>query len=337
MSPPSLQNAPAVESTRSARFGVAWLPLVFLFTLAALFCLRPAPAGAYLYWGTESGVARADLNGHGLDTSFVRDPIEHNSTNGVALSGRYVYFGGNVGRVGRASLEGGNIEPDLFTIPQPAPESLLHSIEQDAHSLAVTETYIYWSGDGDLDGTEDGYIGRATIAGGDIEPEFIKTDAPAHSITVYAGHLYWCTRHGIARANLNGSGVEPNFIPVEGPCQIAVAGGYIYWSSFLGQSIGRADIDGRAVDQRFITGLAHVFGVAVGGGYIYWDAEENPEDKLDRSGPVWTGRANINGTDIRQRFIRTPRITGRLAVNALGPGSRSQVRHIRPGHKHRRR
>jgi hypothetical protein len=307
----------AVECRASARFGLAKLSLVLVFALAASILARPAPAGAYLYWGVAGGIARADLDGGGLDTDFVRDPIERNPTGGVALSGRYIYFGGDNGLVGRADLSGGGVDPDLFTIPQSPPESPFHSIALDAVSLAVSETHIYWSSD-DVSISAGRSIGRATIDGGSIEPEFIKTEAPARAVTVYAGHIYWFTENGIARANLDGSNFEPNFIPMEGISGIAVDGDHIYWSSYLGRSIGRANIDGRGVDPRFITRLAYVFGLAVGGGHIYWDAEKSVK--------------KIGATRDRNGLgARTSTVPMSSRASSVLPRSRAGLRSMRSG------
>ena len=67
----------------------------------------------------------------------------------------------------------------------------------------------------------------------------------------------------IGRANLDGTGVDQNFILVrtneffDYPCGVAVDGEHVYWAwlnSVLEGvgSIGRANLDGTAVDQDFI-------------------------------------------------------------------------------------
>lgn len=54
-----------------------------------------------------------------------------------------------------------------------------------------------------------------------------------------------------------GTGVNQQFISVpNGPTGVAgldVTSGYIYWTNPSTGTIGRADVDGTAADQRFIT------------------------------------------------------------------------------------
>lgn len=320
--------------------GPAKLLLVLFSALAALVLALPAPASAYLYWNVGSGIARADLNGGGVDESFVYGLNEDAGT-GVAVNSQYIYFGSGRGLVGRASIDGGDADQDLFRIPQPAPETRNEHIPMHAVCLAVEGDYIYWSS-GEAppmsDGSARGAIGRASIDGGDVEPDFIKTEAPAFSIKIYAGHIYWRTEHAIARANLDGGSVEQSFIPTGNTIigGIAVASGHIYWSSLWGHSIGRANVDGSDLDPHFISGLAYPYAVAVGGGHIYWDAEKPLEEKPTNAGPIWIGRANLDGSDVQQSLIKITTSTSNLAVDALGPGARSRTRHTKSKHKHRR-
>src|ERR1035441_397733 len=68
-------------------------------------------------------------------------------------------------------------------------------------------------------------------------------------------YIYWANSNGstIGRADLNGTGVTQRFITGIGPRMVAVTSHYIYWASGT-NTIGRADLNGAAVNQRFITG-----------------------------------------------------------------------------------
>jgi len=71
---------------------------------------------------------------------------------------------------------------------------------------------------------------------------------------------------------------------------------HIYWVNFAGtnNTIGRANLDGTAVDQSFIvTGAPAACGLAVDGAHIYW-ADIN-------AGKI--GRANLDGTGSDPNFI----------------------------------
>ena len=68
---------------------------------------------------------------------------------------------------------------------------------------------------------------------------------------------------------------------------------YIYWGDGA-SSIGRANISGTDVSQRFITTSGTFpYTVSVTSTYIYWT---NPLNGI-------IGRATLNGTDINQQFI----------------------------------
>lgn len=113
--------------------------------------------------------------------------------------------------------------------------------------------------------------------------------AAAHAVTLYwgpQGHL------AIARAEIDDSGVhvQRHFIRFHHGNSLmsveAVDSRHLYWISARG--IGRADRDGRHVNQRFMKVDAR--SLAVEGQHIYW---------VSRRG-TWIGRANLNGTHQRR-------------------------------------
>jgi hypothetical protein len=100
---------------------------------------------------------------------------------------------------------------------------------------------------------------------------------------------------------------------------VAVDAGHVYWTNSLGARLGRANLDGTAVDPSFIGTRGEPFGVAVDAGHVYWNGGAG----ADR-GTI--GRANLNGSGVDHRFIDTEvvGIYGNigafgLAVDALGP------------------
>ena len=74
-----------------------------------------------------------------------------------------------------------------------------------------------------------------------------------------------------------------------GPGSVAT---HIYWATPAG-SIGRANLDGTGVNDKFVTGLKSTCGVAVAGSHIYWT--NNQDDTI--------GRANLDGTGVNQTLI----------------------------------
>jgi hypothetical protein len=76
---------------------------------------------------------------------------------------------------------------------------------------------------------------------------------------------------------------------------LPAANAYVYWPNgvTLG-TIGRAQLDGSAVNQGFIAGADSPFGIAVDAAHVYW-----ANDGLTSS----IGRANLDGSSPNQTFI----------------------------------
>jgi hypothetical protein len=313
--------APVGAESKGWRRAQAKLPVLIVPALVALLLAMPTCASAYLYWHS-AGIGRADLNGAEVTPRFI--PSDNGAVFGVAISSRYIYFGGAGGIIERANLNGKDLIPDVVSIPQPKPGEPgdPYGHERDADFLAVSGKHIYWTI------SAQSTIGRANIDGTDVEPGFIKTDSRVDGVAVDASHIYWATQHAIGRANVDGSNIEQNFIPVEAisvNC-LTMAGAYIYWTTNRGHSIGRASLDGRAVKQHFITIPGYPSTPAVGGDHIYWRADEH----LFSLGQIWIGRANLSGRGLDDKLINvTHSIGGELVANGLGPDSASVKRAAR--------
>ena len=115
-----------------------------------------------------------------------------------------------------------------------------------------------------------------------------------------SSYMYWTTASGqtLWRATLSSSSPARQFISgTTAPLsEVAVSPRYIYWAN--GNAIGRANLDGGGVDERFITGAHFPVGVAVNSRYIYWS--NNASYTRFRS---TIGRANLDGIGADQRFI----------------------------------
>lgn len=114
------------------------------------------------------------------------------------------------------------------------------------------------------------------------------------------GSIYWSDL-GVARvrkpmiscANLDGSGVTHSFIQVVAT-DFAVDADHLYWTDWDGRQIGRANLDGSAVNPNLVTGLPKwVGGIAVDDAHLYWTAWE--------LGVI--GRANLDGTGVDPSWI----------------------------------
>ena len=76
--------------------------------------------------------------------------------------------------------------------------------------------------------------------------------------------------------------------------------GHIYWANRgydlptnPETTMGRANIDGTGVSQKFITAGHSMFGLAILGDHLYWTD----------TGTNSIGRANLDGTGVNQSFI----------------------------------
>ena len=113
-------------------------------------------AGPYLYWANLTGVTvgRAWLDGSHVNNRFITGGVDPERLHGVAIAGRYLYWGVDVPTngpaIGRARLDGTGVNQRFITgISAPA-------------GVAVDGRHIYWSdpgsstiGEANHDGTED--------------------------------------------------------------------------------------------------------------------------------------------------------------------------------------
>ena len=157
--------------------------------------------------------------------------------------------------------------------------------------IAVGDGHIYWT-------WEDG-IGRANLDGSGAEKEFITGINGITGVTVNENHVYWSGGGGnVGRANVNGSEVEPHFItgiPGGAVDGVAVNSEFIYWTNFWNSAIGRAKLDGSAVEQEWVLGTHTPEGLAVGPEYVYWAITY--ENHI--------GRAKLDGSELTTNFITT--------------------------------
>jgi hypothetical protein len=83
---------------------------------------------------------------------------------------------------------------------------------------------------------------------------------------------------------------------------------YIYWSNEYGSTIGRANLNGTGVNQRFITAANRPDALVIDSRYVYWANWGN--------GTI--GRASLDGTGVNQSFLAVRR--GRPVGVAVLPG-----------------
>jgi hypothetical protein len=268
----------------------------------ALALALSASAGAYIYWGEDTGgsIGRAANDGTHVESEFITGI---GSPNAVAVDAGHIYWTDEKSKnIGRARIDGSEVEPKFIAIASPA------------DGVAVNGTYIFWSTmQGDT-------IGRANIDSSSPVSNLIS--APnACGVALDSSHVYWVSEGSvpsfIGRASFGGLEVKPEFgtIPEEGlPCGIAVSPLNIFWGDRglgNGTRIGRADLsNGSGVENGFIEGVLGPCGLAVFESHLYWA----------NFGTGTIGRANLNGNEPNPAFLHTGgKSTCGIAVDSLAP------------------
>ncbi len=177
-----------------------------------------AVTGSSIYWSANEGsVGRAAINGTGKSVDFISAPA---LPCGVAVDSGHVYWAdidnfGALSYIGRAGLDGNNVEDHFVTIPGTSFPC----------GVAVNAANIYWTEPGFLGGGTR--IGRANInGGGTADPSFIGEGSEPCGIAVFGLQLFWANSESkaIGRANTDATGLNQSFIPTGGNqiCGVAV-------------------------------------------------------------------------------------------------------------------
>lgn len=226
--------------------------------LAGLVLAGSAAAESRLYWTNNASGSIATANragGEVIQKLFFASPEPY----GIAADSTHVYWTDEgTDEIGRAELNGANVEPSLIPVAGEVPEG-----------MAVGVGYVYWA---NLVGQS---IGRAKLDGSEPEPHFIQLSAASfpEGVAIEGSHIYWTAAgHGgeIGRSNLAGGEVDEGLITGLGGAISALAADstHLYWSTSVG--VGRAALDGTEVDTGLVTGQTSVGGVAVDNEHVFW-------------------------------------------------------------------
>jgi hypothetical protein len=120
-------------------------------------------------------------------------------------------------------------------------------------------------------------------------------------------YVYWTDAKpgAVARADLDGTAINTRFIRARRRPQGVAVDAKHVYWTNAG-SIGRANLRGRGAKQHFISGLDHPRSLAVDSGHIYWTTGPN--------GGI--GRANLDGSGVDPHFITGLRNPLGVTVNA---------------------
>jgi len=167
---------------------------------------------------------------------------------GLTVHGSYLYWENIFDSIGRANLDGSNLNGSLITANHPL-------------GVTVDDSFIYWTNE------STNTIGRAKLDGSNPSPNFINGANFPLGVAVDGSYIYWVNNqtNTIGRANLDGTGVNQNFIiSTTTPYGVTVDDSYIYWTNPDSNKIGRANLDGSKPDQNFITGADGPRGIVIG-------------------------------------------------------------------------
>jgi hypothetical protein len=218
-------------------------------------CLIAADA-SHLFWSNQglnfdgTTIGRSNLDGSAVTPAFVTGASD---SCGVAVDSSHLYWTNDNDAIGRSNLDGTGVN-----------QAFVPGALGSPCGVAVDGSHIYW---GNYFGNA---VGRADINGGNVQPAFITgLNAPC-GIAVDGQHIYWANDGGgattIGRANLDGNpaSVNDNLVTgIQRPCGVAVFDGKLYWGAYDGNTVGRSNLDGSAVNHAFIAGGHGVCGPAV--------------------------------------------------------------------------
>jgi hypothetical protein len=197
-------RSPLAASARTDPVHSRRLALLLAALLALTLALAPR-AEAYVYWAnaasTETGgarIGRANLDGTGVNQSFVTGAGVLFGPEGVAVDAAHVYWTDFArGTIGRANLDGTGVDQSFITGA---------GTELCLGGVAVDAGHVYWTN------SDAGTIGRANLDGTGVDQGFITGAAGPQGVAVDRKHLYWANFNRIARASLDGTGVDKRFV-----------------------------------------------------------------------------------------------------------------------------
>lgn len=231
---------------------------------------------------------------------------------GVAVHDGHIYWINSArDTIGRARLDGSHVDQEF-----------IEKIGAAASGIAVDDRHIYWTNAGNGYSAPLGLIGRAKLDGSDADTRFIEAGDTPTGLAVDEHHLYWAQRYltsryevggyAIARARLDGSEVDQRFVDVSNEVHgVAVNDRYLYWTNSAENAIGRAIIDGTAVNQRCFSPqdvpLGNIpEGLTVDGAHVFWTNHFANT----------IARANLDGSGLNERFLPTNGVPAELAVTS---------------------
>jgi len=200
----------------------------------------------------------------------------------MTIDGSSVYWNNEGGPLRACALDGTN----------------LRSLTKDAGgvgtAIAVDSTHVYW-------GVEEGLLARCPLSGCGTSPDVLATGIGPRGMTLDATNLWWTndTDGSITRcplAGCSGNGTVLYSSPQK-PGQLAMYGGWFYWTVFNNQgkgAVGACDMaDCTGTATLFATGLELPFGIAADASGVYWAELGQGSNSRVMRAPLHGGAATV--------------------------------------------
>lgn len=271
---------------------------------------------SFIYWQEERSndndgkygrIGRATLAGASANSNFMKIG---SSPTGLAVAGTSLIWSRHEhSGLARSSLDGSSVNDDFV----PGPNAGMPS------ALVADQDYVYW-----LNGP-DNRIARAKRDGSAVTASFIDVGPYELSdLAIDGTYIYFSFEsydylqfgsgpRGIGRVRRDGSGTAEILVGDQPASDLVVTATHLYWTGYTnaaGTTIGRAAIDGTAVQPEFVTGFASHSsespqGLALSGSHLYW------ADMWNRR----VGRVNLDGTGLTHTFIDNTGESDSLAID----------------------
>jgi virginiamycin B lyase len=263
-----------------------------------LIAVSSGTAEGYVYWsegGSAGSIARANLLG-GLEPGRGWIPAVEDGC-GVGLDAEHVYWTTRDGQIGRANLDGTDVERNFIVLP-----------DGWACGVAVDSSHVYWASN------SSGKLGRAALDGSEVQPSWMSPGA-GHGcgIAVSATTVFWATTTGVYRSPLSGGRPVPVTTATTENCGVAINAVHVYWAT--GNGYIERDLLSGGPPTPVVKAPLGPCGVAVDSRHLYWGNSQS--DSI--------GRANLDGSSANSRFAVGAQDPCGVAADALGPSPGSET------------